>query len=248
MIDDIKTVMWKEWRENVLSQRGSSKSMTWFRIAFMILIFGLFIPFRSGPRYVENPLSLIVPSIVPVLMIIGIVTDSFAGERERHTLETLLASQLSDEAILVGKMLTSVLFALAISVVLLILGIVGANLSPNHDHFLIFPMDRLVGSLVFNTLFGMVVSSAGVLVSLRASTVRQAMQTLSIGVMVIFYGGGFGLLFLLPAEWKARLIQFFLGQNLFRTELMVAALLFGIFAILFSAARFRFRRARLILD
>src|SRR5437868_1222702 len=144
MIDDIKTVMWKEWRENILSQRGSSKSMTWFRIAFMIAVFGVFIPFRSGPRYVESAFSLFVPSFIPVLMIIGIVTDSFAGERERHTLETLLASQLSDEAILIGKMVTAVLFGFAVSVVILGLGLVGVNLSPGHDHFLMFPTDRLI--------------------------------------------------------------------------------------------------------
>src|SRR4051812_23999608 len=127
MIDEIKTVMWKEWRETILSQRGSSRSMTMFRVAFAIVVFGVFFPLRAGPRYVESAFSLIVPSIVPVLMIIGIVTDSFAGERERHTLETLLASQLQDDAILIGKMLTAVLFALAVFVVMLALGLLGAN-------------------------------------------------------------------------------------------------------------------------
>src|SRR4029079_5531570 len=121
-----------------------------------------------------------------------------------------------DEAILIGKMLTGVLFALSVFVVMLVLGLVGANLSAGHDHLLMFPATWLFGAFAFNLLFALVMSSAGVLVSVRASTVRQAMQTLSIGVMVLFYGGGFGFFFFMPAEWKARLIRFFLGQNLFR--------------------------------
>src|SRR6476619_610348 len=111
MIDDIKTIMWKEWKENILTQRGSSKRMTWLRLGLLIFIFGFVIPMKAGANYVANPMSLIIPSIVPVFMIMAIVTDSFAGERERHTLETLLASRLPDDAILIGKMLTAVLFA-----------------------------------------------------------------------------------------------------------------------------------------
>src|SRR5262249_24695327 len=213
MIDDIKTVMWKEWKENILTQRGSSKRMTWFRIGFSIFIFGFVFPMRAGARYVESPLSLIFPSIVPVLMIIAIVADSFAGERERHTLETLLASQLQDDAILIGKMLTAVLFALAVALLMMITGLVGANFASGNGHLLLFPLDRFLAVLSFDALLAMVVSSAGVLVSLRASTVRQAMQTMGIGFMVFFYGLGLGVPFLLPAEWRARLIQFFLGQN-----------------------------------
>jgi ABC-2 type transport system permease protein len=248
MIDDIKTVMWKEWKEIIMSQGGSSKATTRLRIAILIFVFGFFIPWRGGSRYIDNPMSLVVPAFVPVLIIMGIVTDSFAGERERHTLETLLASQLSDEAILIGKMVTAVLFAWVVSLAMIVLGVIGANVSAGGGHLMMFAMDRLIAAIGFNILLALVVSSAGVLVSLRASTVRQAMQTLSIGFMVIFYGGFLGIPFLIPAEWRARLLQYFAGQNLVRTELMVAVLLFILFLILFSAARLRFRRARLILD
>ncbi len=121
-------------------------------------------------------------------------------------------------------------------------------MSSDHSRLLIFPANQIAASLVFNLLLSLVVSSAGVLVSLRAATVRQAMQTLTVGFMLVFYGGILGIPFLIPEEWRTKLIQFFAGQNLIRTELMVAALLLAIAAALFSAARLRFRRARLILD
>jgi ABC-2 type transport system permease protein len=248
MIDYIRTMIWKEWKEFVQSHAGPSKTANRMRVLIAVIVFGFFIPYRGGARYIENPLSLVLPSIVPVLFIMSLVTDSFAGERERHTLETLLASQLPDGAILMGKVITAVLFAWLLSVGMLVLGMIGANISSGQSGLRLFPLDRVVAALVFNFLLSLVVSSAGVLVSLRASTVRQAMQTLSVGFMVVFYGFVLGVPFLLPATWRARLMEWFAGQNLFRTELLAAALLIVMAALLFCAARLRFRRARLILD
>src|ERR1700674_4323483 len=110
MLDDVRTVIWKEWKEVVLQQGGASRRGAQFRVALALGLFGFIIPWRAGPAYVDNPLSLVIPSLIPILFIVGIVTDSFAGERERHTLETLLASRLSDGAILIGKVTCAVLF------------------------------------------------------------------------------------------------------------------------------------------
>ena len=200
MIDDIRTVIWKEWKEVILQQGGSSRRGTQLRILLLFLVFGFVIPWRAGAGYIDNPMSLIVPSFVPIFAILGTVTDSFAGERERHTLETLLASRLSDEAILIGKMLCAVFFAWISLIVMLGLGLLGTNLSHYEGRILMFPTDRLIAALVFNFLLALLVSSAGVLVSLRAPTVRQAMQILSFSFMGIVYGGVFGFQFFVPPE------------------------------------------------
>src|SRR4029078_3802729 len=144
VLDYIRTMIWKEWKEMILNQSGPSKTATRLRILIAVLVFGFFIPWRGGTRYIENPLSLVVPSIVPVLVIMGFVTDAFAGERERHTLETLLASQLPDDAILIGKMITAGLFAWALSIGMSILALIGANISSGHEGLLLFPLDRIV--------------------------------------------------------------------------------------------------------
>lgn len=247
MIDDICTIIWKEWKDEIWQQGQTSQRATQMRIVLIVFLFGIIIPWRAGPAYVENPMSLIVPTLIPIFAILGIVTDSFAGERERHTLETLLASRLSDQSILIGKMLCAVLVAWVVFFIMLVLGLVGVNIAHSHGKLLMFPTNRLITALVFNVLLSMVISSAGVLVSLRAPTVRQAMQILSIGFMIVVYGAGFGFQ-MLPAEWRAWIIKAVTGENLFTAEAIAAAALLAIAAALFAAASWRFQRARLILD
>jgi ABC-2 type transport system permease protein len=247
MLEDIGTIIWKEWKDEIWRQGQISQRPTQMRIILMLLLFGIIIPWRAGPSYVENPMSLVVPTLIPIFAIIGIVTDSFAGERERHTLETLLASRLSDQSILVGKMLCAVLAAWAAFIIMLALGLIGLNIAHGHGQLLMFSRNRLITALVFNVLLSLVVSSAGVLVSLRAPTVRDAMKMLSIGFMIIIYGGAFGFQ-MLPPDWRASIIKFVTGENLFTLEALAAAILLAIAAALFAVARLRFQRARLILD
>ena len=247
MIDDIKTIIWKEWNEVVSQQGGTSQRTTQLRLAIIMLVFGIFIPWRMGPSYVNNPLSLIIPTFVPIFAILGTITDSFAGERERHTLETLLASRMSDEAILLGKVICGVVFAWMLFIAMLIVGLIGVNATHWQGHLLLFPANRLITTVFFNFLISMVFSSAGVLVSLRAPTVRQAMQMLTLGFMFIVYGGIFGFQ-MLPIAWRASIRRFVLDENLFTLEVIAAGILLGSAIVLFTIARFRFQRARLILD
>jgi hypothetical protein len=94
---------------------------------------------------------------------------------------------------------------------------------------------------------GGVVATAGVLVSLHATTVRGAQQTLSIGIGVLFMGIVFGGS-LLPAEWKAELARILFTWS--PTNLVLAAL--GILLVidlgLLFAGMARFQRAKLVLD
>ena len=55
-------------------------------------------------------------------MIISFIGDAIAGERERHTLETLLASRMPDRAILLGKVIAIVLYAWGMGVLSLLPG------------------------------------------------------------------------------------------------------------------------------
>ena len=50
-------------------------------------------------KFVAFPIGLIAMGTASTLIV-----DAVAGERERHTLETLLASPASDTGIIVGKM------------------------------------------------------------------------------------------------------------------------------------------------
>jgi ABC-2 type transport system permease protein len=246
MILDMSTIIWKEWKE-FLVQRGSSRRGRLLSIGIPIAIFGVFIPWRAGPEYVNTSASLIVPALMPLLFTMAIVSDSFAGERERHTLETLLASRLSDEAILFGKIAAAVLFAWGMLVVMMILGLIGVNLTHGDGRLLLFPMNSVIAVMVLDFLLAAFVSAAGVLVSLRAATVRQAMQTLNMGFMVMMFVGLFGFQ-ALPATSRETILRRLSGENSAETVVLVVLILVLVDIALLTSVRTRFRRARLILD
>src|SRR5205809_6110068 len=157
-----------------------------------IILLGIVIPWRAGPAYVDNTVALVVPALMPLLFVLVLVADSFAGERERHTLETLLATRLSDQVILLGKMTAAVLYAWSVFVITLVVGLLGINVMYGRGHLIMFPMGRLVPTLIYDFLLAVLLSCIGVFVSLRAITVRQAMQTLNLGFLLIVWGSFFG--------------------------------------------------------
>src|SRR3990172_3361067 len=98
MLTDIRTVMWKEGKHMWDQVGGASVTGRLTLLAF-VGVFGVFSPWVSGPTWISSPLLLFVYPFAAAAVVIQPVIDSFAGERERHTLETLLASRLSDSAI-----------------------------------------------------------------------------------------------------------------------------------------------------
>lgn len=245
MIDDIRTIVWKEWRET-LFQCNITGNEKLLRAALAIVIFGLIL-WRSGPLLVSTPQVFLAPSFLPLFFLSAIVADSFAGERERHTLETLLASQLSDETILLGKLSAAVLLIWTVVAALVLAALVSVSIMARGIPSSTFHMDTLAPAVVLYCLLALAIGCACVLVSLRASGVRRAIQIMNIGMLVVF----FTLIYLnsvLPIEWKAPLARAFQKENIFNTEVIAGAILIFASALLFSAARLRFKRARLLLD
>ena len=184
MSGDVITIIWKELRE-LLFQRGRFRG-GWVGMIFLVAIFGVLMPIQTGPEWIKSPIGLIYWAWVPFLLVSGVVADSFAGERERHTLETLLASRLSDHAILLGKMATSILYGWGLTMICVLLGLVTLNIVYAKDQLLLYPTMIAIGIIVLSFLVATLSSALGVLVSLRASTVRQAQQTFSIAFFALF--------------------------------------------------------------
>lgn len=245
MIADTLTVMWKEWKE-LLPQGGRVRRGTLSLLIF-VAVLGVFLPWQMGRDWVESPTVLVFWLYVPPLMVASVIADSFAGERERQTLETLLASCLSDRAILFGKVSAALGYGWGLTLVSLPLGLVTVNLAHGRGELLLHPPIVGFGMVGLSLLGAGLVASAGVLVSLRASTVRQAQQTLSMAVMLLLFVPGFGAQ-ALPAEWKARLVQALVVAGLTKIVLIVVAVLAVVDMGLLAAAMVRFQRARLILD
>lgn len=246
MLDDIGTMIWKEFKEIV---QGSSKSRGGrvTRMLIPIALVGVFLPLRIGSAYFTSPAPLMGIAWILPMVGIGLTVDAFAGERERRTLETLLASRLSDEAILLGKLAASVLYAWGLLTAALALAVVTVNLTHPNGTLQFFSPAYGVSLLVFGLLLATFVCNVAVLVSLRASTVRQASQNLAFGMMGVYLAAIVGFE-ALSRPYRLAIMLLLAGGNLLRAELVAGALLVTLNLALLGIAKARFQRARLILD
>ncbi len=172
-------------------------------------------------KIIGLPFFLLIP-----LLISGIITaDSFAGERERGTLEALLATPVSDHGLLLGKILTPFLPALLMSWASFgILTAALAHLINPHFPTPVFPDRTWILSMVFVTpLFLLGTVLLEILISSKVSSVKAAsalnmlLAFPVLGIMVLQSAG-----FVLFSE--ARVLFMILALALFDALLFRAGL------------------------
>lgn len=243
MTRDVLTVLRKEWIE-ILDQFARFKRGGW-SVVLALIFLGVFIPLQIGPGWAMSSLLFFYWPFLTASITSTIVTDSVAGERERHTLETLLATRLSDTSIVVGKLLASVTYGYAFALTNLGIGIVAVTLAYGDS------AARLTGPR-FAALFGTVGAAAaciaglGVFVSLRASTVRQAQQMFGIAMLALMLVP-LAVAPLLPEDVRGRLIILAaVGPDTIAWR--VSAVLAALAAVLVVLAVRRFKRGRLPLE
>jgi ABC-2 type transport system permease protein len=237
-MSDLLTMMWKESKD-MLFQRGWK---SWLLPVFLVGILGVYLPLQSGLQWLElSPIAVAVILWIPFSVIIGFIGDAIAGERERHTLETLLASRISDRAILLGKVIVTVGYTWGMALVGLLLGLVLVNLVNEHGNWTFYhPFDLFLEVLVLSLLCCVLGTSAGVLISLRSATVRQAQQILSVVTLVLIFAG-VSALQALPANVISSLSY---SQFL----LLAIAVIAMLDAILLGLSLVSFQRSRLIVS
>jgi len=245
MIGDISTIIWKEWKE-VLLQRGGTRGGI-FAMAIILGLLGILMPLQTGVEWLNNPMLLLIWSWLPIFLAINIIADAFAGERERHTLETLLASRLSDRAILLGKIGAAILYAWGIAVSGMLLGAITVNIANPGDGLRFYSGITFPAGVILSLLASTLVASVGVMVSLNAPTARAAYQRLSIVIIVIWLIPTILLQFL-PDTLTAEIFNVLGTINYEAVILWAAVILFAADVILLFAAMARFRRTRLILE
>jgi len=244
VIGDILTIIWKEWRELVF-QRGSWRGI-FFSLLPSIILFGIIFPAQLGRLWVTSPLPLGLWAWLPTLPVMAIVADAFAGERERHTLETLLASPLSAAAILFGKVAAVVIYACALTLIVLVVALVTVNFVVGTG-VILYPGAIALSGIILSLLTATLAASIGVIVSLRAPTVKQAAQQLAFVSMGLFWLPVFGFS-LLPNRLQSSVVQLVTNANGTQIFIMSAITLAVIDMILLLVAKKRFVRSRLILD
>ena len=244
MFTDILTILQKELTE-LLFQRGQGRS-TSIRLLIFVGVFGILLPLQNGIEGVQSPVNLAFWAWIPYLLVSGVTADTFAGERERHTLETLLASRLSDRAILFGKLAAVVAYGWGITLAAIVLSLVTVNIAYWQGTLTLYPADLFAVILALSLLIAVFAAGLGIAISLRAATARAAQQTMSI-IMFVMLIPLFALSFL-PREILARLDVFLDGLN---PPQIIAALL--VFLLVFDGgllayALRHFQRAKLVSD
>lgn len=243
MIADIRTILWKEWKD-VLTQGG--RRAKWYPLVFLA-IFGLFMPLQTGSAWVETPVSLGFYVMIPIILVVTWVADSFAGERERGTLDTLLATRLSDRAILFGKIAAVAGFAWGMTLAAFFTGLVVVNIAHWTEQIVLYKPSIALGCVGLSFLTATLSANAGILVSLRAATVRQAQQTLGLAVFAVAWIPIL-VINLIPATWKAYLTELLKSGDITLMVSIVVASLVVLDLALLGVAIARFQRTRLILD
>lgn len=242
MIDDIKAVLWKEIKEEILANK-----QVLLGLLVVVPVFGVFWPWEMGRSFVEEPYMLILFSLLPLLMVINILTDSFAGERERHTLESLLATRLSDHAILYGKIMAAVIYSWGATILIITAGLITVNVAYGQGQLLLFsPLAGLLIILI-TLLLSLLITSAGMLVSLKASTVRQAETSFLVGIAAVPVIPAV-VYFIMPDNLKESVLDQLKNTGMDNVMVLLMFILIVFNVIVFSIAMNRFQRYKLIMD
>jgi len=245
-MNDILIIVKKELKE-FWKARGGLRSRL---LSFLplLLVFGVYMPLQEREAWTETP---IVPGIffvvLPLILAGGTAADSFAGERERNTLATLLATRLSDRDIFLGKVMATVTYCVSLVWACALISLVTLNVTRGARPFYMYRPSVLLLATVGAVLVSLLMTAIGVLVSLKAASVRQAAQLFSLATLALFLGGPL-LLQALPDSAKASIEVAVVTTNFNAVGLVAAGGLLIIDIVLLLIGIARFQRTRLILE
>jgi ABC-2 type transport system permease protein len=228
-MNDIVTVLRKEYLE-LFGNRHAARGPL-IQSAVMLLMTGVLLPSSGAFRWMASPTTPLLYFMFPSALAAVIAADSFAGERERRTLETLLATPLSDAAIFVGKVASAALFAVTVTLLSLIAAVVTINLGQHDGAFFLPPVELALGVLGSAAGASLVTAAVAVAISMRVTVARSAQQMSSMLSMAIVGAVAFALGQLgLSLTWPVIL----------RIDLLVGAV--GVLALVVAQKAFRRER------
>jgi len=245
MFEDMLTVMWKESKSLLRYSDNRWKAIT--ILVTPIALVGILIPIQFREGWLTSGWSLGIAFITPLILIVSTIAESFAGERERHTLETLLASRLPDRAILFGKLLISVIFGWGMTLLLLFISLLVVNLLDGKSGFQNYQPDILWLGILASLMMAGFVSSLGIVISLRSPTVQAASQSMMLMLfmpLLLLQAVIFLLPTVLPRDTVSAIAD---SLNFTNIVLVILAILLVVDVVLFLGALSRFQRSRLIL-
>jgi ABC-type transport system involved in multi-copper enzyme maturation permease subunit len=186
---------------------------------------------RISPDAFTNlvPFALMLVGFFPVSFSLMIALESFAGEKERNTLEALLSTPLSDRTLYLGKLLAALIPPLVASYISMSLYLGGVMLVTGYR-----PDWSLIGAIVLLDLAQALVMVGSALIisshttSVRAANLLAAFIILPMSVLIqgnnalILWGGGEQLWLIALALGLFALLLIRMGLRLFNREQILA--------------------------
>ena len=206
-----------------------------------LVLVAIWFPLAQGPDWVTSPVAL-TALMIPTLLVSTTIPDSFAGERERHTLSTLLASRLPDRAVLFGKLAVAVGYGWLVTIVAILLALLTVNAAHWQGHVLLYSPAIVVADVVLSFLLAVFVAGVGILISLRSASVQSAQQLLV--TILLIPPLVLGVIFSVFHKQIGNAIG---GIDFMQVVLIAMGVLIALDVVLLLAIMARFQRARLIL-
>jgi ABC-2 type transport system permease protein len=181
-MNDVLTVMRKE----IVEMFGDRHSMygAVIQTVIIIAICGVIVPADNPMVWGDAGQVAILYAVFPAILAATFAADSFAGERERGTMETLLATPISERSLFLGKVITAILLAAAGAALALVAGVISStavmgNLpeSISAKHVTIV----LLGAVGYSSLTAVVATQ----ISMGVTVARTAQQVSSMISIVI---------------------------------------------------------------
>lgn len=228
----MSTVRDVAWKELVLQLRPAGRVPKHYALQGVPVVLLFLAVVFLGPVYLEaESLGFAVVMTGFILMTVATVGpmalagDTFAGERERHTLETVLTAPVTPRQLFLGKMLAHGAVLAGGLVVATLLTVALVSLTP------VEPMVRSLTFLVLPFFFiamiilGFLVLLSAYLASLRSTSVKEANTRFGIYMMI---GMGIGFF---PTAVIVPLLAAFWGTGLASFTILMVLLFLQIAAV-----------------
>ncbi|HET9983088.1 MAG TPA: ABC transporter permease subunit [Longimicrobiales bacterium] len=161
-------------------------------------------PEQAGVVYATTYMFAPMFLIVPIVVTSGIAADSFAGERERKTLEALLYTPMSDAELFAGKVVGALVPAMLVAVLGFLVYAVVVNAAgwPVMGRIFFPPLSWFILVLWVAPAVAVLTLGIVVFVSARVATAQEAFQASGLVVLpivLLVIGQIAGVIYLGPA-------------------------------------------------
>jgi uncharacterized membrane protein SpoIIM required for sporulation len=171
------------------------------------------------------PFMLLIVGFFPMSFSLVIALETFVGEKERKSLEPLLATPVTNTQLYVGKMLAAIMPPLATSYLGILVYTIGLIVAVGW----VISAELFVQILILSTIQGLLMVAAAVVVSSQTNTVRSANLLASFIIVpvallvqfeaiALFWGNKSGLWWLILAMLVATFMLIRMGIKIFNRE------------------------------